>query len=251
MRNLIRKYGHLSAVALLCFAAGAFAQVPVALQSSVTSNPSLAGVYVGAYPLTINGTSTRAVCDDFADHIYLNESWQANVYTFSQLNTTTNTLSDFTVANLGTTGVFFGGNGSVSQLQLYEEAAWLTVQLLNPANAAYAGNLSYAIWDIFDSGAFTRLANRGVLNDGSQGTAAWWLSQAQQSYGSGNYSNFAILTPINGTAWCGSGPCPSVPPQEFLVRTPESPAAVLLGADLLALVGFIVVFRRRMVRAAN
>ena len=243
MRNLIRKYWHLTAVAVLCFAAGAFAQVHLALQPTVTSNPSLAGVYVGAYPVTINGVPAAAVCDDFAHEIYLNESWQANVNTFSSLSSTTATNFP---------DVFFTGTSTTSQLQLYEEAAWLTGQLLNPANAAYAGNLSYAIWQVFDSGSFSWLENHTISNNLSTPySAAWWLSQAQQSYGSGNYSNFAILTPINGTARCGSGPCPSAPPQEFLVRTPESPAAVLLGVDLLALVGFIVVFRRRMVRAAN
>ncbi len=132
MRNLMRKYWYCTVLALLCCAPTAFGRTAMTLQQSVTSNSSLAGIYTGAYPFSINGSATTitAVCDDFSDEITVGESWKANVYPFSGLNANTPT-------------VLFGKNGSTRQLQDDDEAARLVEQMYKPANAATAGPFSH------------------------------------------------------------------------------------------------------------
>ncbi len=226
MRNIVRKYWILMVVALLGCAPVAFGQqVTMTLQPIPSGQPNLGGVYTGAYPFAINGstTITTAVCDDFSDDIYVGESWKANVYSFSSLNASSPT-------------VLFGVNGSASQLQDYEEAAWLVEQMYNPANAASISNISYAIWGIFEPSALS--------NDPS--AQAWINSAATQTYSTGEFSNFEILTPISGTQPAGDGR-----PQEFLVMTPESSAPILFAADLLGLATLIFLFRRRMVQVPS
>jgi len=96
------------------------------------------------------------------------------------------------------------------------------------------------LWQLTDPNddPFSKLSGSDLKN------AQWWLSQAQgltlAQVGSGQFSSFLIYTPINGG-----------PPQEFIVRAPESSAALLFGADLLGLLGLVVVFRRRSLRASH
>ena len=58
-------------------------------QVGITMNSSepyvMNGIYVGPYNATVNGQSAQIICDDFADDTYLNQSWTANVTTFSNL----------------------------------------------------------------------------------------------------------------------------------------------------------------------
>jgi len=245
MNCLFRKYWYLMVVALLCCTPMAFGQqVTMTLQPSVTSNPSLAGIYTGAYPFTVvsNGSTSSivGVCDDFADQIYINESWTANVNTFASIG-----------SNVGTGGPMWGNQPNA--LQEYEEAAWLVDQMANPTNASSVSNLSFAIWQVFDNtpvstSAFGWLNSNGQSADTVATTAdsaAWWLAQAQnQTYTVGEFSNFEILTATPGS----QSPLADGPPQEFLVRTPESSATVLFGADMFGLLGLAIVFRRRLLR---
>ena len=197
--------------------------------STVTGTNALDGVYVGAYTATINGVSTPVVCDDYTDESYVPEDWTAYVNTFS-------TLSD------GQTK--WGDNPT-----LYEEAFWLVEQMYNPANSSEVGELSFAIWGLFDSTALSDLQSYSTAD---YNIAENWLTQAEMSsnYGSVDTADFTIYTPdTSDSITCpgySNGDCPDTPPQEFITyNAPEPSVAAILGADLL-LFGFVLeVLRRR------
>jgi hypothetical protein len=120
----------------------------------------------------------------------------------------------------------------------------------NPANAASVSNINCAIWGILDpasTGSFNWLTNNELATDTSSAkvdSPGWWLAQAQdQTYPAGQVSNSWTPRPITIThhpRQHGGGPP--------VITTPESPAPILLGADLLGLAGLIFFFRRRMLQ---
>ena len=112
----------------------------------------MGNVYVDPYQANI-GTQTNVlvICDDFTDDTWVGESWTANVSTVSSL----------------VNQKFTTGQGSSVQ-QDYDAAAWLSEQLLSPTTAVTSvftnyttsadfaelqGDISYAIWTIFDQPA--------------------------------------------------------------------------------------------------
>jgi len=165
-------------------------------------------VYTSPYYATV-GTAANVpiVCDDYAHSVYLGESWTASVSTFADLS-----------------NARFWQGTQAATLQLYDEAAYLFNELyLQPSQA---GNISFALWAIFDpsqvkiSAGWTTGGN--AVNPTS---AAGWLVNAQsQIYTAGEFSNFEVLTPISPTS-----------PQEYLVRTPEPSTVLLLGIGVLAM----------------
>lgn len=227
----------LAALVAACFcfssARGAFATTAsmdlTSPGSSVTGTNVLNGVYVGAYTATINGVSTPVICDDFADQTYVPEIWTATVNTFS---------------NLSGTKWYSQSNST----QLYEEAAYLVQQMMLPANASNSGavgDISFAIWDLFDSNALAGLSATDVSN-----VNAWLAAAANPSnLAQVNFSDFTIYTPVSPSdASCPGYPssaCPAVPPQEFMTYNASEPSFLaILGADLL-LFGCALVFLRR------
>jgi len=243
----IRRVGRLAAIVVLFnLAPAALAQTSVSMTLTSAGSNILNGVYVNPYTANINGVSTTVICDDYADESGINESWTATVTNFSNLSNTRNTTK--------------WGLTSAQQTQDYEEAAWLTLQLLNPnttcpnTNADCTGDISYAIWQIFDSSAFGALGtssptNYNLLN------AQYWLGLAQSEYNNhqlslGEFSNFLVYSPTGNYQNCPTTPC--TPPQEFFsITASESPTLVMLGTDLLGLLALIVVLRRRRVYTAN
>ncbi len=193
---------------------------------------NLAGVYVGPYTGVINGVTTQVICDDFADDTYIGESWQAVQSSFSSL-----TDPRFGAANL----------------LLYEQGAWLVLQMLKPANASSIGAIQYALWELFDPSApFSRLTSYGVNTAAAQSWLTLAQAQGPATFTPGEFSNFLVYTPLSGTASCGGGPCPTAPPQEFLaLKTPEPAALLVLLLDLLALAGVILFVRRHVAEAAG
>ncbi len=206
-------------------------------------------MYISPYHANVGGVPTLVICDDFADDTYPNESWMATRTDFSDLTQTRNTIQ----WNLD----------AADQQQDYTEAAWLTEQLLsvysiNPNDTVTLGEISFAIWGVFDNAAIPYLAanDSGAGYENCANGACYWLSQAQSLYASnsitlGQFSNFTVYSPTNTAPTCPGG-CPSSPPQEFLtVTTPEPSAPALLGVYLSGLVALIILFRRRAVRATN
>jgi hypothetical protein len=197
--------------------------------------------YVNPYAADINGVLTQVICDDYNDDSYLNETWTANVYSITDTSNTRNTQK--------------WGLSAAQQLQDYTEAAWLATQLVSATDPVVQGELSYALWSVFDSSAMPELTSYSA----AYGEAAEdYLAQAQSLYQSGQinlqqFSNVTIYSPnMSYPITCSGGPCSTAPPQEFLVvRMLEAPTAILLIANLLAMLGIVTVFRSRFRRRAN
>lgn len=175
--------------------------------------------YVYPYYLNVNGSTVKAVCDDYTDDVTTNEKWYAATNSFSDLSKT-----------------LFASQPNAQQK--YEEAAWLLLQFAShPTDTA---GIQYAIWDLFDSGA----PGYGSGQNGS----AYWLTQAQnQNFSNIDFSSFVIYTP---TAWWDpqTGKYDnldlSTRPQEY-IATPEPAAVILFGSAALLLMLGMAWKRRR------
>jgi len=262
-----RQVRYLLILGLFCFVPWAVAQNPV------TQNPAtmtltgvgkgyyMGAVYVDPYTATINGVSGVAViCDDFLDETYLNESWNANVLDVANVTSTSSQKFKSSLTFQSTTYTIE---------QEYNAAAWLAEQLVSPVNLTNPtaeDEISFALWQMFDpsttdlnapylylenhfSTTSPSLVPAGITFSQVEAAIANWEAQALAN-SNGNYSNVYIYTPTATPApTCSGGPCPSAPPQEFLVvTTPESAAVPTLAADLLALLGAIYIGRRHIVR---
>jgi hypothetical protein len=215
------------AMAVLLLAPGAFAQSTVTLTG--VQGSAWDGIYVSPYYATVNGVpNTPVVCDDFADDSYLNSTWNANVTSFSSLSSSPGGLA-------GTAW----GNVAGTTFKMYEEAAWLTEQVLTQAPGSAAQiSYSFADWAVMDpSGVLSWLKAYGdtglcnaIFGTGNNCandnvTAGGLLYTAQNNtYTAGEFSNVVIISPdVPGSnTVCTPGNCPS---QEFLEVVPEGGAA--------------------------
>jgi hypothetical protein len=198
-------------VVLFCFVSGAFAtSVPVTVTALNADHTD--GYDVGPDSATVNGVAkTQVISDDFSDKTKIGKTNTDTVNTFSSLGSTL-------------WGAYYLKKGDkMSQItKMYDEAAWLTLQLLNPANSKAIGDIQFAIWALFNAKALKKDPN-----------AQSWLTLAgKQSYYSGEFSNFLILTP---TCSNGPGTCSG---QEFFEIVPEGGTALmyllLAGASCFA-----------------
>jgi len=266
MNSLFRRYSLLATAAVLVFASATFAQTTqltltgVGDGAVVNSSTYGFGVYVDPYTATVGGVAgTAVICDDWSDNTYFNESWTANVISLASLNAGTNTSAPMFGANPGT-----APNptvNAVSQVQLYDELAWLGTQLLgNPNNYANQVATSFALWELTYNAAGSKMEKPSPYDfltnsntPGSQASVQNLLNQAYLAVTTQNFTGdgqWSILTPITGNPsdpiTCNGGSCPSTPPQEFLVHTPESSAVILFSADMIGLLALAFVFRRRL-----
>jgi len=216
------KWWGVAAAVLLCFVPGAFAGSSLTMTGA--GNNVMGGVYVGPYSATVNGVATTVICDDFKDDSVIGHTW----------NVTTN--------NFSTLGSALWGNQTVA----YEQAAWLTLQMLslsgNSSNNTQVGYLSFAIWSIFDKAALNG------LNSTQLAGVNIWINKIPTNLTLSQFSNFVILTPQGCTN--GPGSCPG---QEFLeVIMPEGGAAAsyLLIAWLACLGAVLLRSWRRMQEAS-
>ena len=224
-----------AAVASFCLAPLAIAQndVPVTLTSAGSYSDD--GIYVSPYYATVNGAAnTPIVCDDFKDESTIGSTWNANIVSFSSLSAT-----NIPTAWGNALGV------SASTYQLYEEVAWLTLQVLQQVPGSQGQiNYSYAVWALFDpSGVANYLDNGGspsaanialcntIFGGGSCGSdkvTGGLLGEVQGvKFYAGEFSNLLIITPLisNTTTVCDAetGNCPA---QEFIEVVPEGGAAI-------------------------
>ncbi|HKW16954.1 MAG TPA: hypothetical protein VJO35_05550 [Terriglobales bacterium] len=260
MKSSVRRFWPAVLMFVSCFAPSTFAQV----NADVTSAGGFGydGVYISPYYASIGkATNQTIICDDFADETYLNTPWQGTITQFSNLS-----------SSLGSTvwGSWELSQGTLASsiVQLYDEAAWLTLGLLSqPKNSINEAYYSYAEWAVFDpNGVFSWL---GSHNDVSACTAIFGyactgtynnvpangslLYSAQHNYWNGNYSNLALLSPVVGNVVCvpglsGQGNCPA---QEFFVTVPEGGTTAMYLVFAFAVCLGAIYFRSRRPNAAT
>jgi hypothetical protein len=248
----------LMAAVLLVSATCVFGQLPnqvtMQLTSPVSGSPNMGGFYTNPYQATIgapnqtvgpiSGTPTPVICDDFLTDVTTGMIWQATSMTLGDL------LRYDQLHNAPDTAVKFDTTGSaLRQEQDYVAAASLANLIFGTSDTTLQGQYTYALWSIFVPSAMNQLT-------GTDLSAAQADLANAQTFAS-NASN------LNATMWDGLAlytPCCGFTSQEFdafssatgaAVPTPEPSASALFAFYLSSLVGLIVLFRRRVVRAAN
>jgi hypothetical protein len=166
--------------------------------------------YVGPYTLSISGVSVPALCVDYPDESYIGDTWTVFV---SSIN-----------GNLSQT---YHPGDAVQ----YQEAAYLFDLIIQPGSDRI--DLQHAVWALLDP---TYAATLGPKNG-----AQTYITQAEQNYSSGNYSNLELLSE-DGTSPHGGRE------QEFLVEspvaTPEPGTFLAMGLGL-AIAGAVRIYRDR------
>jgi hypothetical protein len=218
IRTMVRSRWFFIVLAALCLAPFAIAQDTLQYTGGGV-NPGFGGYLVGPYNISINGTVVQAICDDIGTTIPGSNTWTA-------------VRRD--VTETGLVGARFY-DGTAASVQRYFQVAYLAQQLLNETSSAVRGHIQWAIWDIMSPG------------DSLSGFSNSLRTTIQ------NYINQAATnaTAAHGLGWSVYTPVGTPNSQEFLVRTPESAALLLLSFNALAVLGMIVFLRGRMVGPAR
>lgn len=237
---------------------GAVAQDAQMKLTGVNAGYVMGGVYTSPYAVTVtqNGVSTPMllICDDFLTNI------PTIPYTWSA------TQTDIAQIENGTSPTGTPKFASAQQDVTYATAAILASQLLaQPGNfySAWAGQMSYAIWGVFDQVLLTNNPSSGEGHLGSSDlTAAQnYLIAAVNSATGATCAQLTcaedILSGKTQASVTGSipdlvvyTPNPLTASQEFLgIAMPEPGYPAILALDLLAAAGLIFAFRRRKVSA--
>lgn len=231
----IRRFWPVVLLALFCFAPYTFSQSVTANIYSAGQNPD-DGIYMSPYYATLTTATSSSnftiICDDFKDDSNVNSPFNANLLSFSSIS-----------SNLGSTLW-----GSSQGFAAYQEAAWLTEDLLNimsqpSVNKTAEAYYSFAMWAVMDPADVLNwlksygdwAACQAVFGNNCTGylpsqlgtNSLLYQAEQVQNYSTGNYSNLALLTPTlkNSSVLCTSpGSCSA---QEFFVQVAEGGAAAL------------------------
>lgn len=233
---MIRQIGYLSVVAgTLAFASSAFAQTYQMELTGVGTGVTYGNVYVSPYVGTISSGGKTVytgylICDDFNTDSTLNSPWTATASTAASGGKFNG--STFTI-----------GGSTYSSQQMYGAVAYLATQLLgNLGNAQLQTDYSFAIWDIMDgqsTNPYTITTGTGTI------TVSTLIKQAFAAGGAAAASvDVFTASPVNasqeflvvGGPAVGGGPS---------ISTPEPVAAGVLGANLVAVLGLLLLMRRR------
>lgn len=244
-----------------------------------TTGNNLSGVYTDPYQGYIEavggtpgqgGTAVAAFCDDFTDDVSPPQYWTAFDTNLSQFPGTN---------NVPVNSVYYGdynGPGNLltaaQQTTDYIAVAILAVESMhNTGNAAVQNQLSFALWDVFDSGVLSSDCNaygcldagaNGSTLDTQSGTPNWYAAtqdvnaaialaktySSGATYESASGYNVQIYTPETP----GSGVDPygdTTRPQEFITVTavPEAPPLLESAVYFLFAGGCLLFFGRRRI----
>lgn len=229
------------AAAFACILPGVLCADTVTMElTGPAPGPSLGGVYISPYTALIgpagqttapiSGVSTPIICDDFETEVSTSTPpWQAIVESVSSL------------AGEGTanTNLKFDTTNATQQQFDYTVAAYLATEIMQAqkqGNVTAEGDLSFALWGLFDnlkggplSGSWvtgTDLTN--AIND--LNTAKLYVSNNNLT--PANYANVMIYSPT-----------PKSASQEYIVvKTPEPSTLLML---VLGIGGLLVLWRRQ------
>ena len=201
---------------------------------NANANYVMGGVYTSPYGISINGGSpTLLICDDFLTNISIGQTWTSQVTSLAALQAGTNPA--------GTPK--FGNN-----VTNYATAAVLAAELMGLGNLATetAGELSYAIWGVFDPTLLTNnpSSGEGALTNAELTAAQNFLKDAKAVVAAATVGGVINLSKIPYLTIYT--PDPLGASQEFLaVSMPEPASMVILGMDCLGMVGLALLLRRR------
>jgi len=176
------------------------------------TGPVVGGVYVAPYQLQdsaiLGGATINVICDDFSDDVVPNETWSAQVETFSASGV------------LGSGALF----GALPNSQtLYDDAVYIYSEFLN--GSADAGGANYAIWGLFDPSLV------GSTAYASTDAAALLAGVTQSELNNFNFASYELITPT-GLGSTGTRP------QEYIYQAtsaPEPSSLLLLSCGIIGL----------------
>jgi hypothetical protein len=241
---------------LLAHSTFAFAAETVTLKlMTAGSGPVMGGVYTSPYGVSIDGgPTTLMICDDFFTNVRLGQTWVATVSSLEDIQarvgappttpqtpkfttgSPTGTITDADVAKYATAGVL------ASQLMALVGSSL-------PADGITRGELSYAIWGVFEPGllASNPPSGTGHLTATQLASAQKFLSDAQAVVAAATTGGVVDLSKLPFASMTIYTPDPLKASQEFiLVTMAEPPYPVVLAFDLLAVAGVIAICRRRL-----
>jgi len=266
VRNMLRRVQRLVPI-LMCLTLGAWAQ-----DSMVLSNggawATMGGVYTSPYGISVNGgIPTLLICDDFTTDISLGQTWTASVTTLTTVDSGNVENLKFASSPYDTTPGIQGATPPTAPSLTtvaydYATAAVLAAELLNlpgvgtsSEDTETAGELSYALWAVFDAPLLTSTnTGYGTLSTGELSAALNDLSAAQSLVNAATVGGVTTLSDIsvdgasiaNMTVYTPTQPNGLASSQEFVtVAMPEPSFPSTLALDLLAAASLGLVFRKR------
>jgi len=238
-------------------AVGAWAQSDTLTLVNVGPGNVMGGVFTSPYGISIDGSTTPVplICDDFATDTSIGETWTATQTTFAAIESGTNPLGTpkFTPVDI----------------QNYATVAVLAAELMAvpddtlPADAETLGEISYALWAVFDPSLLQTAPGSdpfGTLSPTEFNQANLDLANAEALVaGATNHTtgdvNLSAIS-INGSPIEGMTiytPNPTSASQEFISVTMPEPATLpVLGVYLLfGAGGLFFLGRRRIFRSTT
>jgi hypothetical protein len=168
------------------------------------------GYYTYPYYFSVNGgKATPMMCDSFANHVSIGESWSANV-----------------------TGLLSGKGLFGAQYLDYKAAGLIFMGVTSGQISANTGN--WAVWNLFDPGVSTDPAVLALEQSE--------LASAKHASAS-TFRGLVLYTPVGAKP--GQGPQEYIGYGHGL-STPEPGTMMMLGTGLLGIGGM---FRRKLARA--